>query len=413
MFLEGTKPLHQGEGISKTHLDASRRNKTVDPLSRPSGFIMSPRADHADLTRLDSPPTRRPLDNTGASDEPPRKRANHGNASPDPRSLFNDEPMSPEVQLPGQRRKLMQLNGSSIGSPSSSAGSPSESRSILTEATSRPRIIRGQRPTEDQKSDDEDPKLKGFKMLYPIENPKRVVAAYHRCKGDMKAAAALLDDPLFQVNSPVRQLTSSPETPSTLGRIRERDAERETQRAEQKERGKQSLIYANRGKLAVLSTSSPTPPPTSVPIVTHSTPPTSPLIVQPARRATKRAVIDSGSEDDEPELSGGTATPGVQTKDESYFEAMALQSFNSHASEALRELTGETRCPCFLARILKRCSRLYLRASRDDHFITTLRIRGGSRATFGSETEESWSSWCQSADVSGCCRYLPGLWICG
>jgi SWI/SNF-related matrix-associated actin-dependent regulator 1 of chromatin subfamily A len=121
--------------------------------------------------------------------------------------------------------------------------------------------------------------------------------------------------------------------------VKEIDEATKAERAAIREKGKKSMIYANRSALAVESKPiQPSTPPHSTETVVDLTlsSPITPVVAPPRRKPLKKMVVDS---DSEMELTDGNqAKSGIRP--ESSNESRALQYFNTAGVDALQELTG-------------------------------------------------------------------------
>ncbi|KAG5639390.1 hypothetical protein H0H81_002922 [Sphagnurus paluster] len=301
---------------------------SVDPLSAPSGFVSSVNHHHASL--------RRPWGGNGDSpgemqdDGPPRKRVNLGSAY-DASSVVTS-PSSPEIQRPGQRRRIQTH---SIDSNLTSSDDSLPDVTKLLPGPSKPRILRGRSPSPAPSAAADpasDPKFTRFRLTMPMESPSRVQAAWVLSKCDVKKATELLSDPLWVA-------PASPMKPEKefVGRVREIDEATKAQRVAVKEKGKKSLIYANRPILEVKPPSVVTPAKRVLDVpIAHLSPETP--IPMPRRKRIKKMVVDS---DTEAEYAGSDEDEGPGKRVQNGEEARALEYFNATGAEALQELTGD------------------------------------------------------------------------
>lgn len=308
----------------------------ADPLTQPSGFIMSSNANNASGSRQQSSSLRRPYDDAGLPDAMrPHKRQNVGPSSPVPTmTIAPGSPPSPDVARPGQRRKRPLNEEIHVpSSPNSSEEFPTDPRAMLAGA-SRPRIVRGQRPDVDTI---DEAALKSFVMCYPGED-KKASAAFRKCNGDKNAAAKLLQPGSgFTIDAPPL-VKSSPEAPKITGKVQDVVEKREAEKAMIKELGAKSAIYRQRRNLEHASESPSTTASTSQVIDI----PSSPLApVRSSRTKVRKIVVDSESEA-EVEIVSPVKASSNDTKvlEGNYFERKALESFNTFGMEALRQLTG-------------------------------------------------------------------------
>lgn len=302
----------------------------ADPLSAPSGFISNATNMHATLRRqrgtgdVHIPET--------PEEGPPRKRLNRGPSQ----DVFDitDSPPSPDIQLHGQRRRATHLNSDAL-SMSSDDSLPDPVRIL---AGFKPRITKS-RPSDPNSSSPADPssdiKFTRFKLTMPMESPARILAAWTQAGEDVKKATAFLSDSQW---SPVARPVARVDKES-LGRVKEIDEATKAQREAVKEKGKKSMIYANRTVLEGNPVSTSTPPQSRTTIdltlLSPATPATPPVLSLPRKRV-KKLVVDS---DSEVELMNDDPTSN-RSRTESSHEMKALTYFNTTESEALQELTG-------------------------------------------------------------------------
>lgn len=318
-------PFNGGWGQSK--LGAG-----FDLLSAPSGFI-----NHGATYNASS--RRRANGNVDSEhhEGPPRKKINRGPS--DNIFVVPESPPSPEIHRPAQRRTIsaIGLDNMSLSSDESMLDSPGSmaglSRSRLTK--DRPNHPSDANSGVDPNSDRE---YITFKYSHPTESSARVQAAWNQAARDEKKATAFLLDPAW---SPPYVHFSTPATPKdTSSRVKEIDDATKAQRAAEREKGKKSMIYANR---SILNTQIPsTPSPTKAltipdsPVSTSLASPLTPIIMAPSRkRAKKLVVVDSEDEAESDE------SEDDQNKLESINERRALEYLNSSDVEALQELTGK------------------------------------------------------------------------
>ncbi|RDB24951.1 ATP-dependent helicase fft2 [Hypsizygus marmoreus] len=306
----------------------------ADPLSAPSGFISSSTHSHASL--------RRPWSGdggqiVGAREEgPPRKRMNIG-TSHDASDMANS-PSSPEIQRPGQRRRIIR-NGMENTSTSSDDSLPDIS--AIHAGPSKPRIKRGRSPSPDASPStgpSPDSKYIRFRLTMPMESSNRVQAAWTQAGGDVKKATEILSDPTW---IPPKTPVAVKIEKDSVGRVKEIDEATKAQRVAVKEKGKKSMIYANRPVLEVKPPSVATPPPKRVIDLTAATPasPDTPVIAHPRRKRLKKMVVDS---DSEAEFVDSDEDDGTRGRSDNTNELRTLEYFNTAGCEALQELTGCT-----------------------------------------------------------------------
>lgn len=306
----------------------SQNNRVLDPLSAPSGFVFSG-TNHASFHNIRVGINSSNSSVTEQEEGPPRKRLNRGPAEDASDSM--DLLSSPEIRRPTQRRRV--VSGGTDVISIASDDSLSEVQSPSGPSTSRfikqlPTSSTGSSPVIDEA------KFTRFKITMPMESPARVRAAWEQANGDVKTATVLLCDPGW-VPSPTPSSSSSKAQPEAMGRVQEFDEESRARRAAAKEKGKKSMIYANRSNLENKMPTVPTvstPPPSKRPLEVI---PVSPeiRIVPPQRSRLKKVVIDSDSEDE----SDGRS----QLAHSGMSDAMrALNHLNTSDAEALQELTG-------------------------------------------------------------------------
>ncbi|TCD69809.1 hypothetical protein EIP91_006122 [Steccherinum ochraceum] len=332
-----------------------------DPLSAPSGFTTSSSSTNASFSRpmaqngYATPPI-----NIPTRGEPPRKRVNRGpsESPPDPLDLFRIPdspdvvhrrmplPGSPEIQRPGQRRKL--ASSSVVVSSASDDDSVSEIPGLA--GPSKPRIVRGQpaQPdpisSEPSQSDLEEEKFKKWKMTQPLYPLHLLREAWRQAKGDQGKAEALLGDPNWKPTPP-----ASPAKVATLsetGRVKEVEEANKAEKLRMREMGKKSMIYQGRtaleGKpvsMAGLPVATPPVSRATIDLTKSPMTPGSPEILVKKGKRLKRKIMES-DEESEPEIielepPSRKASPSVGT----HFKR-TLEFFNTATAEGLQELTG-------------------------------------------------------------------------
>lgn len=305
-----------------------------DPLIAPSGFISHGGSRHASLRR-----SVHDDDLSNHEEGPPRKKINRGRS--EDASNIQDSPPSPEIQRAGTRRHISAISADSM-SISSDDSLPEPARILA--GPSKPRLLKSRpSPSPDvlistPESDDKK-KFNIFMMTYPGGDPVRLRAAWTQANCDKNKADAFLNDPTW---SPSPSLPPAAEKES-LGRVKEIEEASKAQRAADKEKGKRSLIYANR---TTLDPKPPSTPPSSKLVVDLTTPsianplsPLTPVIKLPQRRRIKKLVI--ASDEEGPGLdSDGENEESNHTALESTYEKRALDYLNTSGSDALQELTG-------------------------------------------------------------------------
>ncbi|KAF8630670.1 hypothetical protein AX15_002818 [Amanita polypyramis BW_CC] len=310
-----------------------QRNHTVDPLSAPSGFIFNG-AGNASFRGAGIG-----IDNSSSSvtereDGSPLKRLNRCPAEDAFDSM--DVLSSPEIRRATHRRRIVS-GGTDIQSVASDdslpegqpASGPSSSR--LTKVPPTPSS--SSPPAASTLSD--EAKFTRFKYTMPQESPDRVRAAWVQANGDVKKATALLSDSNWSHMS----LGSNKGQAEAMGRVQELDEESRARRAATKEKGKKSMIYANRSNLESDSHSPHvvlTPPSAKRPLDTSVLSPETPIPRHPRKRL-KRTVVDSDEDvDTEVDRDSRNGRGRIIGSD----EMRALNYLNSSESEALQELTG-------------------------------------------------------------------------
>ncbi|KAG6861084.1 hypothetical protein C0995_004021 [Termitomyces sp. Mi166 len=307
-----------------------------DPLIAPSGFIST--ANHLNTS------LRRPRGGDEGrvgvvrDDSPPRKRLNLGPAL-DASDVLTSPP-SPEVQRPGQRRRAMNHR---IESNSTTSDDSLPDVAKIRAGPLKSRIKRGRSPSPDTSSSldpTSDTKFIRFRLTMPMESPHRVEAAWKSAGGDVKKATELLSDPTW-VPSPTNAETEA--SKDSVGRVQEIDEATRAKREAVKEKGKKSLIYANRPNLDIKPPSISTPPQVkrviNLTVATPASPETP--VVAPRRKRIQKMVVDSDSDgdfvesnDDERQGSQGWAGPNNDMR--------ALEYFNTSSADGLQELSGCT-----------------------------------------------------------------------
>ncbi|KAG7440038.1 uncharacterized protein BT62DRAFT_976367 [Guyanagaster necrorhizus] len=303
------------------HWNYSSHTGGIDPLAGPSGFVSSGRTGKGVL--------RRPWDSDDShSEEPPRKRLNASSTD------VVNSPDSPAIQRAGQRRRNV-----AYADAQSTASDESLPEVVNINAdAARLRIFRGH-PSDSSPSNSDplasDQKFVRFKLTMPMESPDRVKAAWLQASGDVRRATSLLSDPDWVAKpSPTPTKIASP----AIGRVDGYVESTKAQRVAAKEKGKKSMIYANRLEIDSQVASTSTPPPSKHALNTSTVDPSS--VVRPAgRKRAKKMVLDTDSED------ASESEDGHQYKrrrQEDTDEARTLAFFNLKNAEALQQLTGCT-----------------------------------------------------------------------
>ena len=312
-------------------------------MSEPSGFVSNTGISDASLRRQWTADER-----FGHEEGPPRKKINRGTS----RDAFvvPDSPPSPDIQRISQRRPVQPigLDDVSISSeesvilPSRTMAGPSKSRLTKTRPSPSLDLLLSEAPT--------DREFISFRMTYPTESLARIQAAWNQAGGDVKRATAFLADSAW---SPTLPSTAAIEK-ETLGRVREIEEASKAHRAAVKEKGKKSLIYANR---PILETKLPTTPLSTKPVIDLTTPssaapasPITPAIQVPQRKRAKKLVIHSDDESDFADSADDGRDAERGYLEEATYEMRALEYLNCSALEALQELTGG--CLRILTKIL-------------------------------------------------------------
>jgi SWI/SNF-related matrix-associated actin-dependent regulator 1 of chromatin subfamily A len=302
-----------------------------DPLSAPSGFVTRHDVSFTNM--------RAGNDKAGSNLQIAGERASSpplSRSGSDPLDLFNqqDSPGSPGIHRARQRKRV--ASDFTTLSNTSEESLPEVGQAFA--GSSKPRIIRGNRPSSNEaspgnlsSSEAEDPRFIRFKVTMPQHRLSTIRAAWKQAKGDVKEATQLLSQPGWNPNPPS---VAQPATEST-GRVKELEEASRALRAAMKEKGKKSLIYANRGHLEVTTASPSSPPPSKAPVDPVESP-----IVAPSGRRRVRKLADSDSDSEQVEREPSPShSPSIGRHRPSY-QTQALNFFNTKNSEALQELTG-------------------------------------------------------------------------
>jgi SWI/SNF-related matrix-associated actin-dependent regulator of chromatin subfamily A containing DEAD/H box 1 len=326
----------------------------ADPLSAPTGFTVRGGAPYMSPNHSSGSNSGRsfPGANGHYEEGPPRKRLNRGPDSNDSLDLFAvpSTPQSIALSPPGHLTRDASMQSSDdelprLGDMASSSSSRRIIRNGAGASTASPIL------NASQSSEDEDMKrFTRFKMMQPMEAPGRVRAAWEEAEGDDKKASALLCNPNWSPKTTASPTLSRREI---TGRVKEIDDATKAQRAATKEKGKKSMIYANRSVLETKVQVTPQAVKTAaIDLATPNTP-TSPDVRMPRRRLIKRRV-DSESEAENSDASENrkvnlkaktlplpTPTPAPIVKHKHLSgEAQALSYFNTKNAEGLQEITG-------------------------------------------------------------------------
>ena len=303
-------------------------NHSVDPLSAPSGFVFNGSGNASFRNgRFGTESSSSSV--TEREEGPPRKRQNRGPSE----DAFDaiDVLSSPEIRRPSQRRRIAS-GGTDIQSVTSDdslsevqvVSGPSTSRLTKLPLTSSPSGSSAASILTDEA------KFIGFKYTMPQYAPDRIHAAWVQANGDVKRATALLGDPTWSPTSP------SNKSQQAIGRVQSLDEESRARRAAAKEKGKKSMIYANRSNLENNILTVSTPPTPKRPLEISPLSPETPIIKQPQRKRLKKLVVESDSEEGE-ESDNDARRNRSGTGD----EMRALNYLNTSGPEALQELTGK------------------------------------------------------------------------
>ncbi|KAJ7901892.1 SNF2 family N-terminal domain-containing protein [Mycena olivaceomarginata] len=265
----------------------------------------------------------------GAREEgPPRKRPNLGPTTID----LTDSPDSPQVRRPGATKRRVT---SDVDTDSDEDFLPE----TLLAGPSKPRLTRGRPPPADPvvpppatPAPEIDMGFFRFKLTMPMEDPRRVEAAWLQSGKNVRDATALLDNPSWVPHIVAPAPTVAKEA---VGRVKEVDEATKAQRIATKEMGKKSAIYANRTTLDTVQFHQYTPP--------AERPRTSPQPrVMARKRVTRKVVVDSESEKDYSDSDDDSNKRGRSSESSDRYGQRALAYFNTSSSEALQELTGCT-----------------------------------------------------------------------
>ncbi|TFK25695.1 hypothetical protein FA15DRAFT_703471 [Coprinopsis marcescibilis] len=308
-----------------------------DPLSSSTAFTSSSSKGNASLRRHRQEDALTILDD----DEPPRKKPNLGSSGREAREDITNTP-SPKIQRGVSRRRAtsgsMEISDEEEEVPAIVASPPSGA------GPSRPRLVR-ERPIVASpapsiaSTPSMDRGYQIFKMEYPTDPENRVRAAWTVAGGDRSKAVAFMSDPSW---APPKPNSPEVERDKELGRVKELDDANKQQRAAVREKGKKSMIYANR---PILDTNTATPLVSKVATaevaVASPASPATPFAppVNRKRRAPKM-VFQSESEHEASESEEERETK--KSRVETSYEGRALQYFNNRDIAALIELTGCT-----------------------------------------------------------------------
>lgn len=333
-YLRTNGGASSSNSISTNGWGQSKPSLPFDPLSEPSGFVSNTGISNASLRRQWTAD-----EGFGHEEGPPRKKINRGTSRD--ALVVPDSPPSPDIQRVGQRRPIQPIGLDDV-SMSSEESVVLQDRTLAGSSKSRLTKTRPSPSLDSSLSEaPTDREFISFRMTYPTESLARIQAAWNQAGGDVKRATAFLADSTW---SPTRPSTAAIEK-ETLGRVREIEEASKAHRAAVKEKGKRSLIYANR---PILETKLPTTPLSTRPVVDLTTPssaapasPLTPAINVPQRKRAKRLVIHSDDESDFVDSADDDRDAQRGHLDEATYEMRALEYLNCSALEALQELTGE------------------------------------------------------------------------
>jgi SWI/SNF-related matrix-associated actin-dependent regulator 1 of chromatin subfamily A len=251
---------------------------------------------------------------------PPRKRTNYG-----PSDSSFTSPSSPEVQRLGQRRrKVNDADGLSTSSEDSISDIHRLARGRHLDSHASP-------SADSLQTESEDHNFTRFLVTMPLHSPSLVRMAWQQAYGDVKKATILLSDPSWNP----KPLTTVDLPSEGIGRVKEIDEATKAERAAAREKGKKSMIYANRSTMEDRSVLATTPPPTIPSIDLHASSPVTPIITQSRQKRSMKMIVGSESEQ---ELTDGDERDDNKTDNSSL--TRTLDYFNAADSEALQELMG-------------------------------------------------------------------------
>ncbi|KAL0577316.1 DNA-dependent ATPase fun30 [Marasmius crinis-equi] len=354
-------PQHHNQGISRLftpHAPADVARNAGRGLSNPWGLEQhspghDPSTASSGFYRSNAngnsirPPLSRSYNDTSSSS---LKRPNSTTSLNAVLPLQPDSPASPLIQRAGKRRKLNGLfDGGSTSSDESLPENP------IATAPSRPRIVRRvedehhQRPASTPADPFSDQRFKMFKMTQPTESETRIKAAWLQGEQNASKATQLLLDPRWTPSTNTTTSTS-PRKPEERGRVEAFMEANKRQRIAVKEKGKKSMIYANRVDLSSADTQAQTQTqaaaaatPSKSDVIDLTASPAS-AVVRPPKKRIKKMVLESESE---PEIVSSDEededeSRRKRSKQENTVEGQALNFFNTKGIEALQELTGCT-----------------------------------------------------------------------
>lgn len=293
-----------------------------DPLSAPGGLI-----SHAGPSNASS--RRRPNEdqNVKHEDGPPRKKLNR--CSSEDASNISGSPPSPEICRSNHRRHIPAI-GREMLSLSSDESTQESSRAIA--GPSKPRLTKDRPPSSPGTTQMSEPPsgrdFISFKISHPIESPVRIQEAWKQASGDVKRAIGFLKDPSWFPSPDSRKVLSS--------RLAKLDEASRAHRVAEKEKGKKSMIYANRLVLETRAPATPSPQKSSLDSVTRipkvQASPLTPGPIASRQKRAKKLVINSDSD---------SAVEESEDDGDTIYEKRTLDYLNSSDSDALQELTGK------------------------------------------------------------------------
>lgn len=304
-------------------------NHTLDPLSAPTGFVFNA-SGNASFRNGRFGTESASSSVIERDDGPPRKRQNRGPLE----DAFDgtDVLSSPEIRRATQRRRIVS-GGTDIQSVTSDDSLP-EGLAISGSSTSRLTKLPATPSPGSSFAAGTSTEFIRFKYTMPQYSPDRIHAAWVQANGDEKMATTLLGDPSWAPASP-----SNRSQQEAMGRVQELDEESRARRAAAKEKGKKSMIYANRSNLENNTIIVSTPPASKRPLEISPLSPLSPEtpIVRPQRKRLKKMVVDSDTEASESDHDAMNGRSRLGTSD----EMRALNYLNTAGPDALQELTGK------------------------------------------------------------------------
>lgn len=326
--------LYEPYAYRRTHDVASLTNGTqarvwspnmafmaADTLSAPSGLIPANAAFHAS-TRRQWSSTESPGDTT-QEEGPPRKRLNRGRPE-DATSM--SPPSLTESHRPSPRLRTV----SDTPSISSEDSLPDLSRLV---GSSNTRIIRNPSSTDIPADPFTDPEFIKLNMTMPGESLTRIRAAWKQSGYNFQRATALMANPSWSPSAPSPEKSEKED----VGRVREVEEASRAQKMAVKEKGKKSMIYANR--LVLENRTQNTPKTDGTQFIDMTQTPTTPIIAPGRRKRLKKLVIDSDSEV-EAEDTDGDEWAKKRDRVENNDESRALDYLNTTSCEGIQELTG-------------------------------------------------------------------------